>query len=623
MKCVRQTVSACTLLSPTMRIQVIVTTCPVTHGKLLPTRQTNRRPLGMAPCRADRHPHLTGCDQPQPQPQGQTNQSHPHPHPPHTPGIPLFNFTFHLPVVPGPGPVNHAGQDGNTEQNAAGNPPQGIPDFAQFLQQLMGGEGGPAMFPFGFHLPSFMHEEERDDPERATRLVNGLEIVPAGLVKRMERVGGSGTSVGEAPVCAICWESLLDPPGSDDAPADQTESQASSEASMNLDESSAVPTNQPDSVGSSSEPNAVQDDRIVVLPCSHVFHASCLLPWFSKPHRTTCPSCRFDIDPDSLTYVPRPRRSRRAAAGQAPTGPQRQTTQAETGTQASPQPVPGFPLGGAPGGAPDAGPGQDQNRAHRPPLSPFVALDFSMFIPVGPIPPPPMPHGQAQAQPQPQARGQPQQPRAGPMPQFMRLDEQSTRALFDRIFGSGPQPQGQPAGAAPGAAVPPPARPMTAPPSPRPAGTDAAPPSRPTGTDNTAPPQPGARREKRRWSLPAAPGPTLRQRIERREREMGLRCSDPTCGLGPSDEDPAPVVDESALRQIHIRPLKGHGEGDRVCEHSFHPACLVRAERVAGWSPEDKKRNENEDEVEVSCPVCRAIGYISREDWEEGARALV
>ena len=61
-----------------------------------------------------------------------------------------------------------------------------------------------------------------------------------------------------------------------------------------------------------------------------------------------------------------------------------------------------------------------------------------------------------------------------------------------------------------------------------------------------------------------------------------------------------------------------------MCEHKFHPSCLVSAERVAGWGGEDKKEereNEGED-VEVSCPVCRAVGVISRLDWEEGACAL-
>ncbi|KIP01308.1 hypothetical protein PHLGIDRAFT_39147, partial [Phlebiopsis gigantea 11061_1 CR5-6] len=127
------------------------------------------------------------------------------------------------------------------------------------------------------------------------------------------------------------------------------------------------------------------------------------------------------------------------------------------------------------------------------------------------------------------------------------------------------------------------------------------------------------RPEKRRWTPPVGTGPTLRERVERKERELGLRCADISCGLGPSDDDPTPVVDARQVRQIALRPAAGQGEG-RVCEHTFHAACLVSAERVAGWSGADAKREvaEGEEEVQVSCPVCRAVGCISREDWDEG-----
>ena len=112
----------------------------------------------------------------------------------------------------------------------------------------------------------------------------------------------------------------------------------------------------------------------------------------------------------------------------------------------------------------------------------------------------------------------------------------------------------------------------------------------------------------------------MRQRVERLERERGLWCWDVSCGLGPTDEDPIPVIDPSTIRQISIHKIGGQGE--KVCEHTFHPSCLVSAERVAGWGAEDKKEEKEGEEVEVSCPVCRTVGVISRTDWDEGACAL-
>jgi hypothetical protein len=40
------------------------------------------------------------------------------------------------------------------------------------------------------------------------------------------------------------------------------------------------------------------------------------------------------------------------------------------------------------------------------------------------------------------------------------------------------------------------------------------------------------------WAPPPPPGPTLRDCVERREREAGLRCCAASCCVGPSDEDP-------------------------------------------------------------------------------------
>ncbi|KAH8091014.1 hypothetical protein BXZ70DRAFT_899007 [Cristinia sonorae] len=133
-----------------------------------------------------------------------------------------------------------------------------------------------------------------------------------------------------------------------------------------------------------------------------------------------------------------------------------------------------------------------------------------------------------------------------------------------------------------------------------------------TDAENAAPP-------KREWVLPPPPGPTLQQRVEKRERELGLRCSDVSCGLGPTDDDPEPAldVDVTKIPQVGIHRL-GNNEQD-VCDHRFHLACLVSAERVAGWG--DKDVGEN-GEVEVSCPVCRAVGCVTKQEWDEGVAAL-
>ena len=131
------------------------------------------------------------------------------------------------------------------------------------------------------------------------------------------------------------------------------------------------------------------------------------------------------------------------------------------------------------------------------------------------------------------------------------------------------------------------------------------------------------RRERKTWTLPPAPGPTLRQHVEQREREQGLRCSDTSCGVGPSDDDPFPEPSVSLTKQVFIHSLPGADEHESdvhatVCAHAFHPACLVSAERVAGWGGEDKA----EPLVEVSCPACRAVGCVTREEWELGVSAL-
>lgn len=127
----------------------------------------------------------------------------------------------------------------------------------------------------------------------------------------------------------------------------------------------------------------------------------------------------------------------------------------------------------------------------------------------------------------------------------------------------------------------------------------------------------------REWFPPSAPGPTLRQRVEAKERNAGLRCDDPSCGIGPSDEDPFPEAfddsDSPSIKRIGI--LKNRDEA--VCGHIFHPSCLVSADRCAGWGEKDRPSQDSDEEFEVvSCPVCRGVGNVPMEVWEEGAKDL-
>jgi len=163
-------------------------------------------------------------------------------------------------------------------------------------------------------------ERDVDDPERARKLVDGLEDVPIGLIRRLERVGKADsnnehehhsegrleTSLGDNG-CTICWEQLLleaEEPEQGNAPVEGNEK--THEHGTPTDHQDLPSHTQTDAGISSSVSDPQKKKhyrRIVTLPCAHVFHADCLLPWFSKPKQTTCPICRFNIDPENLTYT--------------------------------------------------------------------------------------------------------------------------------------------------------------------------------------------------------------------------------------------------------------------------------------------------------------------------------
>jgi len=154
--------------------------------------------------------------------------------------------------------------------------------------------------------------------------------------------------------------------------------------------------------------------------------------------------------------------------------------------------------------------------------------------------------------------------------------------------------------------------------------------------------------------MPPEPvGKTLRQRVEAKERELGLRCDDVVCGVGPGDDDYGDSNDNGdggvASRSRSgrggedgrkVRMIKIHAAYDslgRACEHMFHAGCLVTSARVAGEGEDgdgdgdlDEARERGladaevgtdaEEMIQVSCPVCRAEGSLTRGEWDEGVR---
>jgi len=126
------------------------------------------------------------------------------------------------------------------------------------------------------------HDEEREpDQLRAHVVVDGLEPVSKGLLSRYEVVRGEDHPKGQAS-CAVCYEPLdLEPSrGSEDHNPSEPIQTENKKLLLTLPYYATFP-------------------EVVAFPCLHLFHSECLFPWLSR--KTTCPTCRFDVDPDSLT----------------------------------------------------------------------------------------------------------------------------------------------------------------------------------------------------------------------------------------------------------------------------------------------------------------------------------
>ena len=123
----------------------------------------------------------------------------------------------------------------------------------------------------------FGYESQQPKPSRADIVINGLEQVSKTLLSRYEVVKGRGHP--ERALCAVCLEPL------------------------DLDPSHDVEIRDPlgpiRTGNTSTLPCHDVFQKVVAFPCLHIFHSECLTPWLAK--KTTCPTCRFDVDPHSLT----------------------------------------------------------------------------------------------------------------------------------------------------------------------------------------------------------------------------------------------------------------------------------------------------------------------------------
>ena len=126
------------------------------------------------------------------------------------------------------------------------------------------------------------HDDEREpDHLRAHVVIDGLEPVSKGLLSRYEVVRGDDHPKGRTS-CAVCYEPL------DPDPSHEAEDHNPSEPIQTENKKLLV-----------ALPYYASLPEAVAFPCLHIFHSECLYPWLAR--KTTCPTCRFDVDPDSLT----------------------------------------------------------------------------------------------------------------------------------------------------------------------------------------------------------------------------------------------------------------------------------------------------------------------------------
>ncbi|KAL7418879.1 hypothetical protein Q5752_006563 [Cryptotrichosporon argae] len=169
----------------------------------------------------------------------------------------------------------------------------------------------PRMFPGGvppfFQFMGQAQAPGRPDPAKAAELLKSLPTVARALMRRLDKIEAAESDDGASGWrCAVCLDG--------------------------------------------AEGGGEGDDTgVKALPCHHLFHATCLEPWFSTKH--TCPTCRLDLDPMHTLEPPRRVFSRPGPTGTARAQPhpyQRPSRPSSPSSRPSSRPqTPGPPVGNA------------------------------------------------------------------------------------------------------------------------------------------------------------------------------------------------------------------------------------------------------------------------------------